>query len=138
MPSHKSQRTAEDIKRELAVVMQGVKDPRVKGKILTVVRVHVSSDSTYAKVYISDLAGLEGAKEAAAALNNAAGFLRGEIARNLHLRKAKHTNGDRANLVVALCDELSLLGDDIDDAVDDAAQFLAELKQKEEAKTDAG
>lgn len=88
MPSHKSQRTAEDIKRELAVVMQEVKDPRVKDKILTVVRVHVSSDSTYAKVYISDLAGLEGAKEAAAALNNAAGFLRGEIARNLHLRKA--------------------------------------------------
>ena len=31
---------------------------------------------------------LSGAKEAAAALNNAAGFLRGEIARNLHLRKA--------------------------------------------------
>lgn len=88
MPSHKSQRTAEDIKRELAVVMQGVKDPRVKGKILTVVRVNVSNDSTYAKVYISDLAGIEGAKEAAAALNNAAGFLRGEIARNLHLRKA--------------------------------------------------
>ena len=86
MPSHKSQRTAEDIKRELAVVMQGVKDPRVKGKILTVVRVNVSSD--YAKVYISDLAGIEGAKEAAAALNNAAGYLRGEIARNLHLRKA--------------------------------------------------
>ena len=88
MPSHKSQRTAEDIKRELAVVMQGVKDPRVKGKILTVVRVNVSSDSTYAKVYVSDLAGIEGAKEASAALNNAAGYLRGEIARNLHLRKA--------------------------------------------------
>ena len=88
MPSHKSQRTAEDIKRELAVVMQEVKDPRVRGKLLTVVRVNVSSDSTYAKVYISDLNGIEGAKEAAAALNNAAGFLRGEIARNLHLRKA--------------------------------------------------
>ena len=88
MPSHKSQRTAEDIKRELPVGMQGVKDPRVKGKILTVVRVHVSSDSTYAKVYISDLAGIEGAKEAAAALNNAAGYLRGAIARPLHLRKA--------------------------------------------------
>ena len=88
MPSHKSQRTAEDIKRELAVVMQGVKDPRVKGKILTVVRVNVSSDSTYAKVYISDLAGIEGAKESAAALHNAAGYLRGEIARHLHLREA--------------------------------------------------
>lgn len=88
MPSHKSQRTAEDIKRELAVVMQEVKDPRVKGKILTVVRVNVSKDSTYAKVYISDLAGMAGAEEACAALNNAAGYLGGEIARNLHLRKA--------------------------------------------------
>lgn len=88
MPSHKSQRTAEDIKRELAVVMQEVKDPRVTGRLLTVVRVNVSKDSTYAKVYISDLQGIDGAKEAADALNKAAGFLRGEIARNLHLRKA--------------------------------------------------
>ena len=88
MPSHKSQRTAEDIKRELAVVLQEIKDPRVKGKLLTVVRVNVSSDSTYAKVYISDLAGMDGAREAASALNGAAGFIRGEIARNLHLRKA--------------------------------------------------
>ena len=88
MPSHKSQRTAEDIKRELAVVMQEVKDPRVTGKLLTVVRVNVSRDSSYAKVYISDLAGIDGAKEAADALNKSAGYLRGEIARNLHLRKA--------------------------------------------------
>lgn len=88
MPSHKSQRTAEDIKRELAVVMQEIKDPRVNGKLLTVVRVNVSKDSTYAKVYISDLAGMAGAEDAAAALNGAAGYIRGEIARNLHLRKA--------------------------------------------------
>ncbi len=88
MPSHKSRRVAEDIKRELAVVMQEIKDPRVSGKILTVVRVDVSNDGTYAKVYISDITGMEGSKEAATALNGAAGFLRGEIARNLRLRKA--------------------------------------------------
>lgn len=68
--------------------MQEVKDPRVTGKLLTVVRVNVSRDSSYAKVYISDLNGIDGAKEAADALNKSAGYLRGEIARNLHLRKA--------------------------------------------------
>ena len=68
--------------------MQEVKDPRVTGKLLTVVRVNVSRDSSYAKVYISDLNGIDGAKEAVDALNKSAGYLRGEIARNLHLRKA--------------------------------------------------
>lgn len=88
MPGHKSERTAEDIRREIIATMKEIKDPRVAGKMLTVVRVHVSSDCSYAKVYISDLNGIEGAREACKALNGAQGFFRHDLGKKLHLRKA--------------------------------------------------
>lgn len=88
MPGYKTARTAEDIKRELIATLAEIKDPRVAGKMLTIVKVDVSSDCSYAKVYVSDLQGMEGAKEAAKALNGAQGFLRREIGQHLHLRKA--------------------------------------------------
>ena len=88
MPGYKNQRTAEDIKREIIAVLKEIKDPRVAGKMLTIVKVDVSSDCSYAKVYVSDLAGMDSAKEAAKALNGAQGFIRREIGHNLHLRKA--------------------------------------------------
>ncbi len=88
MPGYKNARTAEDIKRELIAVLGEIKDPRVAGKMLTIVRVDVSSDCSYAKVYVSDLNGMDSAKEAAKALNGAQGFIRREIGQHLHLRKA--------------------------------------------------
>ena len=88
MPGHSKDRMAEDIKREIIATLKDIKDPRVAGKLLTVVRVSVSGDLSYAKVYISDIKGIESAKEAVKALDNAAGFIRGEVGRNLHLRKA--------------------------------------------------
>lgn len=88
MPGHNKDRVAEDIKREIIATLGDIKDPRVAGKLLTVVRVTVSGDLSYAKVYISDLKGIESATEAAKALNGASGFIRREVGQNLHLRKA--------------------------------------------------
>ncbi len=88
MPGHSKDRVAEDIKREIIAVMKDIKDPRVADRLLTVVRVTVSGDLSSAKVYISDLKGIEGAKEAAKVLNSASGFIRKEVGHNLHLRKA--------------------------------------------------
>lgn len=92
MPGHRADRVSEDIKREIVAVMKEIKDPRVTGKLLTVVRVSVSKDLSSAKVYISDLNGIESAKEAAKALNGASGFIRREVGHNLHLRKAPELN----------------------------------------------
>ena len=39
MSVYKNDRTAEDIKREITAVIRELKDPRVEGKMLTVVRV---------------------------------------------------------------------------------------------------
>lgn len=86
MAGYRIDRITEDIKRELIAILREVKDPRVSG-MLTVVKVDVSNDLSYAKVYISALEGVEKAKEAVKGLNAAQGFIRGRLGSSLHLRK---------------------------------------------------
>ena len=62
MPNFKNNRTAEDLKREIAAIVRELKDPRVRGTLITVMRVETSSDLSYAKVFVSSMQGLEGAK----------------------------------------------------------------------------
>lgn len=88
MAGYRTSRAAEDIKREIVAVIRELKDPRVKDKILTVVRVDVSSDLSYAKVYVSSMDGIEDAKEAVKGLKNACGLIRHELGSRLRLRKA--------------------------------------------------
>ncbi len=87
MAGFRINRVSEDIRREIIAVIRELKDPRVMGKMLTVVRVEVSSDASYAKVYVSDLKGIESAKEAVKGLTAATGFVRREVGSRLHLRK---------------------------------------------------
>ena len=63
MSSYRMNRTSEDIKRELTAILRTVKDPRVTG-LFSIVRVEVSSDLSYAKIYVSSMDGLEAAKTA--------------------------------------------------------------------------
>lgn len=81
-------RISEDIKREIISLMRELKDPRVAGKMLTVVNVAVSNDLSYAKVYISAMDGIETAKTACKGLDSAQGYIRRSLGNNLHLRKA--------------------------------------------------
>ncbi len=81
-------RISEDIKREIISLMRELKDPRVAGKMLTVVNVSVSNDLSFAKVYISAMDGINSAKEACKGLDSAQGYIRRALGNNLHLRKA--------------------------------------------------
>ncbi|MBE6827319.1 MAG: 30S ribosome-binding factor RbfA [Ruminococcaceae bacterium] len=87
MAGYKADRTSEDIKREIIAVMRELKDPRVKDKILTVVRVEVTHDLSYAKVYVSAMDGIDSAKEAVKGLVSATGKIRHEVGTRLRLRK---------------------------------------------------
>ena len=87
MSGHRIDRVSEDIRREIIAVIRELKDPRVKDKMLTVVRVEVSSDATYAKVYVSALEGIETAQEAVKGLVSATGYIRREVGSRLRLRK---------------------------------------------------
>lgn len=87
MAGYRSERVSEDIRREIIAIIRELKDPRVKDKMLTVVRVEVSSDISYAKVYVSALEGIETAKTAVQGLTSATGLIRKEIGSRLRLRK---------------------------------------------------
>lgn len=86
MAGYRIDRISEDIKRELIAILREVKDPRVSG-MLTVVKVDVSNDLSYAKVYVSAVEGIEVAKESVKGLKAASGFIRKRLGSNLHLRK---------------------------------------------------
>lgn len=86
MASHRMGRTTEDIKRELTAVLRELKDPRVANSMISIVRVEVSNDLSYCKVYVSAMEGLDKAKEAVAGLKSAGGFIRHEIGSRLSLR----------------------------------------------------
>ena len=87
MAGYRIDRTSEDIKREITAVIRELKDPRVMDKLLTVVRVEVSSDASFAQVYISAMEGMDTAKTAVKGLTGATGYIRREIGQRLHLRK---------------------------------------------------
>lgn len=87
MAGYRVGRVSEDIKREAVAVIRTLKDPRVRDKILTVVRVDVTSDLSFAKIYVSSVNGIEDAKEAVKGLTSATGLIRREIGGRLGLRK---------------------------------------------------
>lgn len=81
----RSQRVAEQIRRELADLLQfEVKDPRV-GRI-TVTEVEVSGDMAHAKVYYSAPPAEQETGELQKGLEKSAGFLRGQLAKRMLLR----------------------------------------------------
>ncbi len=81
--SNRLGRISDQLKQELALLIQNeMRDPRLG--MVSVLDVKVSRDLAHADVFITVL-GAE-AKEAVAALNNAGGFLRSLLAKNLNLR----------------------------------------------------
>ncbi len=86
MPGHKLGRTTEDISRELSAIVRELKDPRVSGCLLSVVRVEVTNDLSYCTAYVSTVEGLERSKEAVGGLKSAAGYIRRELGHRLKLR----------------------------------------------------
>ena len=75
MPGYKNGRVTSDIKNALSLLFREVKDPRVSD-LISIVKINLSGDLSYATVYISAIEGYEKSKESAKGLNSAAGFLR--------------------------------------------------------------
>ncbi len=86
--SIKNTRINMEVQRELSeIIRTQVKDPRVKGAMVTVTGAEVSPDLKYCKVYISVLGGGPDAqKEVFAGLKSAVGFIRCELAARVNLR----------------------------------------------------
>ncbi len=86
MASVKIGRAAADIRRELVDLFAEMKDPRVS-KLLSIVKIDVSGDLSYATVYVSAIEGYDKTVESVKGLKNAAGYLRRELGARLKLRK---------------------------------------------------
>ncbi len=86
MAGHRIERTTEDIKRELTAIFRELKNPRVSGAFLSIVRVEVTNDLSYCTVSVSAIEGLDRAKQAVKGLESAAGFIRRELGHRLRLR----------------------------------------------------
>jgi ribosome-binding factor A len=87
MANKRIARLNEQVRRELTFLLQrDVRDPRIG--IVTVTDVEVSPDLYHAKVFYSVMGSDEDRASAAEGLRAAAGFLRTEIARRMHTRRA--------------------------------------------------
>ena len=86
MAGYKINRITSDIKISLSELLREVKDPRVS-KLLSIVKVDVSGDLSYATIYVSAIEGFEATVSSVKALKGAAGFLRSELGARLKLRK---------------------------------------------------
>ena len=86
MAGFKINRITQDIKVTLSELLREVKDPRIS-KLLSIVKVDVSGDLSYATVYVSAIEGFEATVESVKALKGASGYLRRELGAALRLRK---------------------------------------------------
>lgn len=86
MAGFKNGRITSDIHRELAALIRTVKDPRVD-PLTSIVKVDVSGDLSYTKVYVSSIGGKEKTDQTVKGLKSASGYLRRELSNKLKLRK---------------------------------------------------
>jgi ribosome-binding factor A len=88
MPEHRIERVGHLIREKIgALILEGkIKDPRVD-TLLSVTRVEVSRDLSYAEVYVSGYKSPEGLARSVAGLQNAAGFIRTQLAAQIHIRQ---------------------------------------------------
>ena len=115
MPNYRINRINEDIQRELSALLRTVKDPRVSGHMLSVVRVDTSTDLSYCKIYLSTLDQAD-AKDIRRGLRSAAGYLRRELGHALDLRKTPEltfildNSIDEGSRIIRMLDELEEQG----------------------------
>jgi ribosome-binding factor A len=111
--SHRMERVNTLILREISELIQHVlRDPRLD-EFVSVTEVSVSSDLSYARVYVSSIGGEQKQTQIMAALGSAAGFLRSELAKKIRLRRMPelHFQWDnsieRGDRVLRLIDQVS-------------------------------
>ena len=86
MAGYKINRITSDIRNALSELFREIKDPRVS-KLLSIVKVDISGDLSYATIYVSAIEGYETTVSSVKALKGASGYLRRELGSRLKLRK---------------------------------------------------
>lgn len=85
MAYNRSERVAEEIRKEVATMLFGeIHDPRIG--FVTITKVQVSKDLRHAKVYFSILGSDEEKEKTMEGLQSSSGYMRREIGKRLKLR----------------------------------------------------
>ena len=122
MASNRIGRISEEMQKELATLIDNLKDPRVKSTMVTVTGVRATPDLRYAKVFVSVFDESK-AKEVLKGLRSAGGWLRRELGARMQLRCTPELVFDEddsirygAHMSQLLSSLNSSKGDDDDDA----------------------
>ncbi len=117
MSGRRTERLGEEVREAVArIIADGLNDPRIG--FVTVTRASLTADLRTARIYVGVLGNEEQRKKTLAGLTQAAGFIRRELGRRVHVR---HTP------------ELSFVYDSGLDATDRVAQILEETRTAEPA-----
>ncbi|MBU7005589.1 30S ribosome-binding factor RbfA [Phosphitispora fastidiosa] len=85
MTSHRANRVAEEIKKEITQMLrEEIKDPRIG--FVTVTGAEVTPDIRYAKVFVSIYGDDDAKVQSMQALEKAKGFVRSELGKRIRLR----------------------------------------------------
>lgn len=86
MESRRLIKLGSQIQEEISdIIIRKVKDPRLG--FVSITKVRVSADLSYASVYFSVIGGESDAEKTRACLVHAASFIRSELGRRLHVRR---------------------------------------------------
>lgn len=126
MADYKSGRLASDITRIISGMLPRLKDPRIKDRLLTVVRVELTRDRSVARIYLSSLNGIGEAREAVKGLESAQGLIKREISGVLGIKKAPELrfiaddSSEYSARISRMLKELNLSGEDTVDPEPDS------------------
>ena len=87
MPQFRTERLGQSIQEKIgSLILEGrIKDNRVNS-FLSITKVNVSKDLSYADVYVSDVRG-KNIEKGADGLQSAAGFIQSQLGATMHIRK---------------------------------------------------
>jgi len=90
MGQFRTERLGQAIQEKISsLILEGrIKDKRVNS-FLSITKVDVSKDLSFADVYVSDIRG-ENIERAAEGLQSAAGFIQSQLGASMHIRKVPH------------------------------------------------
>ena len=87
--SRRVEKLAALLKREVSeLLVNGVRDERIHQAMITITEVEVSGDLQHAKIFVSVFGEEKKKAEVLVCLEEAKGFIRGELARRLQMRRS--------------------------------------------------
>lgn len=119
MARHRQGRLSEEIKKSIsAYLINGIKDPRLAGRIITISAVEVTTDGSYATIYVTPLVLANEDKKAVydeviMGFNKAKGLIRNKLAADIKIRYTPElifkidTSEDYGRHIDAIIDELN-------------------------------